>query len=773
MDGWTIRQQITALGVLGLGIALILSVVALSSAWRLSGLFDTLSHSTRHVANANLALEDAIESLAEGRQFMLRATERTATAVRAEIAEIADLISDVQQAAAPLSESIDAVDVETVLATYRSSFEQMVETGARIEQQAGRMDSAGLLARAKLTELMETSFSAEDAGGAYYAGLAQQGLLLARFYMKEYMLANREDDFAKAVEWRNTARTELSRLDFIIFAEDRRALKQEIAMHMRDFWDASQQINALVVESLGHRAAFLESGTVLATLTDDAAALLLTSQKKTTNTGLSATRTTIQVLGLVVAVAMITFVLASRTVSARIVRGFEASIRDMRRLADGDLEFQIRRQTEDTELGQMARTLETFRRTALETRRLEAEAQRRDALDARREQERRAAEADAAAQSQRERDEERRRLVSQLSDKLGSVARAAAAGDFSRRVDGRFDDPDLDDVAQSMNDMMCRVEASIGETARVLGRLADGDLTDRMTGQFDGIFATLSSALTRTSETLAGLVSEIHVKCEDIGATTEDMRAQAGDLAARAEKQAAALEETSAAMEQMATTAASSAETAGGAMALGRTASRRVTEAGSVVAAAIDAMGDIRDASSRIEEIVALIDGIAFQTNLLALNASVEAARAGDAGKGFAVVAAEVRALAQRSGAASKDIKALIDQSASQVSRGVGLVEKTGATLDDIVTSVREMGDTMDTLSSAAKEQAIGVREASGAINQMDSITQQNAALAEASRHTATDLSAKMSTLKRLVNVFRVDAEAPGTADDAARIAAE
>ena len=172
MDGWTIRKQITALGVLGLGIALILSVVALTSAWRLSGLFDTLSASTRNVANANLALEDAIESLAEGQRFMLRPTPEGAETARAEIAEVAELIEDVQRAAAPLSEAIAEVDVGAVLDTYRTSFDQMVVTQTRIEEQAARKDEAGLLAQQKLTELMETSFSEQDAGGAYYAGLA-------------------------------------------------------------------------------------------------------------------------------------------------------------------------------------------------------------------------------------------------------------------------------------------------------------------------------------------------------------------------------------------------------------------------------------------------------------------------------------------------------------------------------------------------------------------------------------------------------------------------
>jgi methyl-accepting chemotaxis protein len=230
---------------------------------------------------------------------------------------------------------------------------------------------------------------------------------------------------------------------------------------------------------------------------------------------------------------------------------------------------------------------------------------------------------------------------------------------------------------------------------------------------------------------------------------------QSVELARRAEQQAASLEETSAAMEEISATARSSAEGAASANDFATRATGRVDEAGRVVASAVGAMGDIRAASTRIGEIVTVIEGIAFQTNLLALNASVEAARAGSAGKGFAVVATEVRALAQRSSAASQDIKTLIDESAAQVNRGVVLVEETGATLKEIVEGVRQMAGSLSELVTAGKEQAAGVQEVTTAISQLDVITQKNAALADRSRELASDLKSRAEAMEGLVGTFR------------------
>jgi methyl-accepting chemotaxis protein len=298
--------------------------------------------------------------------------------------------------------------------------------------------------------------------------------------------------------------------------------------------------------------------------------------------------------------------------------------------------------------------------------------------------------------------------------------------------------------------------------------MADGDLTIRMQGSHRGLFHNLQKAIDETALTLGEVIREISHQCDDIGKSSLQMESQANDLSSRAETQAAALEETSAAMKELSNSVQSGAAAARKSSTIAKTAKQHVSEAGEVVGASISAMTDIKGASEKIKDIVAVMDSIAYQTNLLALNASVEAARAGEAGKGFAVVATEVRALAQRSGDASRDIKALIEETVSQVERGVGLVERTGSTLKDVVEGVESMSATMDGLTVRAQDQASGVSEVTSAVLQMDSITQKNAALADDSRETARNLSGKMDIMQALIGRFRVDHSATHTSQIAA-----
>jgi methyl-accepting chemotaxis protein len=346
-------------------------------------------------------------------------------------------------------------------------------------------------------------------------------------------------------------------------------------------------------------------------------------------------------------------------------------------------------------------------------------------------------------------------MVAELRDSLGSVVDGAASGDFSRRITTRFAEEEFNRMANGVNLLMTNVEAGVKEVARVMSKVAAGDLTERMTGSYAGLFAELQASVNETLATLTRVVDDIATGCGAVTQQAGQMTEQSVELARRAEQQAASLEETSAAMEEISATARSSAEGAAHANDFAAKATGRVDEAGRVVASAVGAMGDIRAASTRIGEIVSVIEGIAFQTNLLALNASVEAARAGSAGKGFAVVATEVRALAQRSSTASQDIKALIDESAAQVNRGVNLVEETGTTLKEIVEGVRQMAGALGDLVTAGKEQAMGVQEVTTAISQLDVITQKNAALADRSRDLAGDLKSRAEAMEGLVATFR------------------
>ena len=303
--------------------------------------------------------------------------------------------------------------------------------------------------------------------------------------------------------------------------------------------------------------------------------------------------------------------------------------------------------------------------------------------------------------------------------------------------------------------MVETVDQGIGETTRVAAKLAEGDLTAAMQGDFRGAFASLRDSLNSSLKSLNGLVGDITVGAGAMGSSCVSIQSDVKDLAERAESQASSLEQTAATMEEITATIRANAESAGNARDSSNGAAERARRGGDIVQEAVGAMEKIEESSVRISDIVSVIDSIAFQTNLLALNAAVEAARAGESGKGFAVVASEVRTLAQRSANAAKDIRGLIETSSGQVSAGVDLVKRAGEALSGIVEAVETVAQSVGNISTASGEQSSGVEEISSAINHMDQMTQQNAAMAEKSANAARELVGRSEQLADKVRRFR------------------
>ncbi len=310
-------------------------------------------------------------------------------------------------------------------------------------------------------------------------------------------------------------------------------------------------------------------------------------------------------------------------------------------------------------------------------------------------------------------------------------------------------------------------EAMLDQIGTALEKLAEGDLTVRMTGlpaKFQSAEVHFNSALERLHATISGVSNGI----KSIATASSEIRAASDDLALRNEHQAASLEETAAAMNQATQSIAESANSTNEIRSTITEAHNQASEGGAVVRKAIEAMARIEQSSQQIAQIIGVIDGIAFQTNLLALNAGVEAARAGDAGKGFAVVANEVRALAQRSADAARDIKNLITTSSEQVEGGVGLVGETGALLEKIVSSVGEISALVLSVADGATLQASNFKQINSSVGEMDRMTQQNAAMVEESTAAARALADETANLLRLVSQFRVAGPA-GSDQPAAR----
>jgi len=370
----------------------------------------------------------------------------------------------------------------------------------------------------------------------------------------------------------------------------------------------------------------------------------------------------------------------------------------MKRLADGDLQSEIEGRERPDEIGAMAAAVQVFKDNALRLERATLDQQRMKVM---------------SEEDRQRNDAERQRLAREQADVVQALATA-------------------------------------------LGRLSEGDLTSQINASFAPDYRKLKDdfnvAVSRLQQTMATVAQT----ARGIKAGSGEITQASDDLSHRTEQQAASLEQTAAALDEITATVRTSAEGASHAREIVAGANDDTKKSTIVVQQAIAAMSDIAGSAQQIAQIIGVIDEIAFQTNLLALNAGVEAARAGEAGRGFAVVASEVRALAQRSAEAAKEIKALILTSTAQVDHGVRLVGETGEALSRIMSQMTQINEIVGTIATGAREQATGLAEVNTAINQMDQVTQQNAAMVEETTAASHSLAQETEQLTSLIGQFQI-----------------
>ncbi|MFL9710202.1 methyl-accepting chemotaxis protein [Methylobacillus sp. Pita1] len=294
------------------------------------------------------------------------------------------------------------------------------------------------------------------------------------------------------------------------------------------------------------------------------------------------------------------------------------------------------------------------------------------------------------------------------------------------------------------------------EATDIANSLASGDLSHKFSASKTDETGMLLRALNQMNVNIVAMISDIRTNMQRINIGVSEIAKGNNDLSARTESQASSLEETASSMEELASTVKQNADNARQANQLVISASSVAARGGEVIGEARDRMRLISESANKISDIIGVIDGIAFQTNILALNAAVEAARAGEQGRGFAVVAAEVRNLAHRSAAAAKEIKGLISDSVERVEAGVVFVDQAGTTMTEIVSSVRSVTDIMAEISAASTEQSSGIDQVNHAVNDMDEVTQRNAALVEESAAAAEALKRDVLQLERAVSVFKL-----------------
>ncbi|CAN7612753.1 methyl-accepting chemotaxis protein [Acidovorax sp. LjRoot117] len=303
------------------------------------------------------------------------------------------------------------------------------------------------------------------------------------------------------------------------------------------------------------------------------------------------------------------------------------------------------------------------------------------------------------------------------------------------------------------------VTVPLGQASDLARRVAAGDLTATVPQHGKDEVGALMESLALMQANLASVVNNVRHGAESVSNASSEIAQGNTDLSSRTEHQASALQQTAASMEQLNSAVRNNADNARQANQLAMTASSVAAQGGAVVGDVVETMKGINDASRKISDIIAVIDGIAFQTNILALNAAVEAARAGEQGRGFAVVASEVRSLAGRSAEAAKEIKNLIHASVERVEHGTALVDKAGETMSEVVSSIRRVTDIMGEISAASGEQSAGVAQVGEAVTSMDQATQQNAALVEEMAAAASSLRNQAHDLVQVVAVFKLSGD--------------
>lgn len=355
----------------------------------------------------------------------------------------------------------------------------------------------------------------------------------------------------------------------------------------------------------------------------------------------------------------------------------------------------------------------------------------------------------------------------ETEDKLREEDEAKAREDIAElirkvnegRLDERMDTSEMEEgfvkkLSEDINTVIDAAQQPTQEVVRIMKLVADGNLREKMQGDFKGDFGRLQDAVNESIDALRNIVDQVMESTGNIDVAAKEISQGNQDLSQRTEEQASSLEETASSMEEMTSTVKQNADNAQESNQLATAAREKAERGGTIAKQVVKAMGDIKSSSSEISDIITVIDEIAFQTNLLALNAAVEAARAGEHGRGFGVVAAEVRNLAQRSASAAKDIKKLIKNSTEKVEHGTKLVDESTETLDDIISAVKTVTDKIAEIAAASEQQSAGIDEINKAVTQLDEVTQQNAALVEEAAAAAESLDEQSGSLVDVMSFF-------------------
>lgn len=726
----------------GVVVALMATISAVSyfETSTLAGVFTDYRATARQTLTANEQVEDLFEARLAAFGYRVNPSDERAAAVDGNIDEILTNGNDVRAMFADDTRTQTMLrQIEESAGKYKAAFGRMTQLQERRNELVAEIARLGPKARKQLTAIMVSAYRDGDPEAAYYAGLAQQEVMLGRFYQERFLLRNEDEAYESSNGHLTKASEHLETLLGALENPDRRDNATATVADIEAYLANAEKVKSVINERNSIRKSQLDTlGPQMQAAYEQILDQVVDRQNTLGPEGSETASRILVEIGFLSLFSFLVGVVAAGSIARWTSRSVRSTADAMTQLANGNLNVAIEGSEQTHELGMMAKALQVFRDNAKTTQRLQAEKES-------------TAKAEAQANAeQRQRDEALGREIVDLVEKVTS-------GNLANRLSTQGREGILAEVCGQINRLVDGLELVLKDVGNKMEALAEGDLGQRITANYQGAFGDLKASVNRTAEQLAGIVIEIQSSAGQIRSASAEISSGTEDLSNRTEKAASNLQETAASMEEMSATVKQTAQNSTEANQLAGSANQAAGKGGAVVEQAVKAMDGIESSARKITDIISVIDEIAFQTNLLALNASVEAARAGEAGKGFAVVAQEVRQLAQRSAQAASDIKVLIHDSNGQVKNGVELVNQAGQSLAEIVGSIGKVAEIIQGISSASQQQAAGVQEINSSVASMDEMTQQNSALVEQSAASARALGDQSTKLAELTAFFKID----------------